>query len=148
MAEAPYVLGPPVQVGKRNKIVISDLAEPALQNHIYDANINPETGKRFGYRTITKDFEEFPKMLYHPDWGLKPKPDIRDYSKGAQTPEAIESAQHAFSGAMKKWERGNRVKTVTEKDGKKELDRLGKIGWLTAPPKRESTDKAYDEDAL
>lgn len=145
MAEAPYVLGPPVQVGKRNKIVIPDAAEPALQNHIYDANINPETGKRFGYRTITQDFQEFPKMLYHTNWGLKPKPDMRDFSKGAQTSEAIEAANHAYGEALKKWERGNRVKTVTDK---KELDRLLKIGWLTAPPKRETGEKAYDEDAL
>lgn len=139
----PYIPGPLVEEDDPNPVVLPKGAKAALQNHVYDPNINPATGKRFGYQRRPYEHQEYPKQLYHPDYGKRPKPDVNDFARAAKSVEETEKAMTAFQQALAKWNRSNRIKTVTSK---KEEDRLLKIGWMPTPPQPE-TAQAFDPNS-
>lgn len=142
-----YIPGPLIEEDDPNPIVIPKQAKRALGPHRYNPNLSPD-GKRIGYERVEydRDGNEYPKTLYHTDYGLKPKPDAAQYTRGLAGHEALESALIAFNSALQKWERGNRIKTA---QNKKEEEKLVKIGWLTQPPKRDVADTFnHDSDQL
>ena len=140
----PYFPGPLVQVLEdENKIVVARDARRAQKNHVYNPNIDPATGKRIGYQEVHYEHQEFPRQLYHPEYGAAKKPNIQDYARTAKTSDEVEQANALYLAAMAKWNKSNRVKTVATK---KEEDRLLKIGWMPKPPVREST-PAFDANS-
>lgn len=109
--------------------------------HRYDSTI--VNNKAVGYVPVMYEHQAFPRMMYHPEWGAKPKPEGGRYFIGAITQEQMQNAMVAYQDAEAKWQRGNRTKLVTSQ---KELDRLLKIGWLDKPPIRKEN-PMFDMDS-
>lgn len=122
---------PPVKFTKiKIKVHVPDELEATLKNHIFDARRTP-AGELMGYVEIPYEHQEYPKMLYHPEWGAKPQPDINSFVKAAKTAQEYEMAATLYQQAVAKWARGNRTKIV--EDAKQEAS-LVKKGWLLKPP--------------
>jgi len=116
---------------EENPVPIPRAARVCKGPHRYDGTI--VNNKAVGYVPVQYKHEEFPRMLYHPEWGAKPKPEGGRFFIGAITQEQMQNAMTAYQEAETKWARSNRVKLVTNA---KDLERLIKKGWLDKPPIR------------
>ncbi|HUD64653.1 MAG TPA: hypothetical protein VMQ17_08750 [Candidatus Sulfotelmatobacter sp.] len=114
-----------------NPVPIPRAARICKGPHKYDGTI--VNNKAIGYVPVMYEYQEFPRMLYHPEWGARPKPEGARFFIGAITQEQMQNAMTAYQEAESKWARGNRVKLV---GSPKEFDRLVKKGWLEKPPIR------------
>ena len=114
-----------------NPVPIHRSARICRGPHRYDGTI--VNNKAIGYVQVRYEHQEFPRMLYHPEWGAKPKPEAARYFVGAVTQEQMQNAMNAYTEAEQKWARSNRVKLVTSA---KEFEKLTKKGWLDKPPLR------------
>lgn len=131
--------------GKPNKIARSAEQEITDQPHIYDGTLI--NNKVVGY--VPKPWDPaanvYPKMLYHPNYGKKPKPEAERFSLGARTMEQIQAAADAYQDALNKWNRENRT-FLALSDADEE--RLIKKGWTITPPaikKQQAFDLASEE---
>src|SRR5690242_10991377 len=82
--------GTVVQRRKENKLFINDKLEPALKNHVFGEFIDQFGNKASGYLEVPYTHQEFPKVLYHPEWGVKPQPKMSDFTRSANTVEQQE----------------------------------------------------------
>ena len=121
-----------------NPVIIPRAARAAKGHHKYDPTI--VNNKVVGYVPVMYVHQEFPRMMYHPDWGKAPKPDMAKFAIGCVTPQQWQGAFEALQKAESDWARRNRVKTVASAE---EQARLEKIGWLLQPPIRKSN-PAFD----
>lgn len=131
------------EYGDENNVQIPRGARICKGNHKYDPTI--VANKAVGYIPVQYEHQAYPRMLFHPDFGLAQKPDIARFAAGAHTPEQYQSAQMAYQDAESAWARKNRTKLV---HGEKEEAKLTKKGWLLKPPARElavSFDMESDE---
>lgn len=98
-------------------------------NHRYTQAYDESGNKINAYLPVEFDpaDNQYPKMLYHPEYGKKAQPSIGDYARGASTNEMYQAALEMFQTAQADWEKGNR--TIIASDKKRE-DELRKIGWL------------------
>jgi hypothetical protein len=124
--------------GKPNKIHRSAMQETTDQPHKYDPRI--ENNQAIGYVPVTYEHQDFPRMLYHPNWGKLAKPDMAKFAIGCITQDQFQQAFAAYQEAEQKWMRSNRVKLV---ESPEELERLEKKGWLLQPPLRKDN-KQFD----
>jgi hypothetical protein len=106
--------------------------------HRFDGTII--NNKAVGYVPVTYEHQEFPRMLYHPEWGMKARPEAARFFVGAVTQEQMQNAMAAFNEADQRWARSNRTKLV---QNAKEQERLVKKGWLEKPPLRKEN-PAFD----
>lgn len=106
--------------------------------HKYDGTI--VNNKAIGYVPVRYQHQEFPRMLYHPEWGANAKPEGPRYFVGAVTQEQMQNAMATYQEAEAKWLKANRTKLV---ETEKEFDRLVKKGWLAKPPIRKEN-PAFD----
>lgn len=130
---------------RRNKVHIPPELEGALKNHIFTKARDEDGNEINAYVEVEYVHQEFPKLLYHPNWGQKPMPKVEQYVGRASTPEQHQEAFEAFSAAMAKWQRENRTKLV--QDAKEEKRLLGK-GWLAKAPERPIAPGSVDDDEL
>lgn len=134
--------------GKPNKVARSAEQEICDGPHKYDGTV--VNNKAVGYvpTEYKREEHEYPKMLYHPKFGLMPTPDPAKFAVGAVTQEQIMNANAAYEKALGQWRRENRTFLVAltaeeEKLPKHEQlkvladreERLLKKGWLVSPPK-------------
>jgi hypothetical protein len=89
-----------------------------------------------GYVPEPYTHQEYPKMLYHPDYGLAPRPDIAKFASDCRTADQYLAALQSFQEAEQKWSRGQRTKQAKDK---KDEERLKKKGWLLSPPAKPVT---------
>lgn len=118
--------------GKPNKIYRSAEQEITDEPHVYDPTII--NNQAVGYRSAPYDREahEYPKLVYHPKYGLEPKPEEAKFAVGAVTQQQIQNAAKAYQDALQQWMRANRTMEVKSKEDE---DRLVKKGWSLTPPK-------------
>jgi len=128
------------QFGEDNVVKQPRSARNTRGNHKYDGTI--VNNKAVGYVPVSYDPAEnqYPKMLFHPDFGKSLAPEMAKYAVGCVTTEQFQSAHTAFAQAMEKWNRANRTKLVD--DEKKEKSLITK-GWLAKPPARKEN-PAFD----
>ena len=124
--------------GDENKVVQPRAARATRGNHRFDHNII--NNKIVGYVEVQYEHEEYPRMLYHPNWGMEKKPDMAKFAVGCVTSEQFQQAFLAFQEAENKWNRSNRTKLATDK---KHEESLLKKGWLVKPPIRKEN-PAFD----
>jgi hypothetical protein len=74
--------------------------------------------------------QDWPKMLYHPEYGKEPKPDMTKFGGRVNTVQEAEALNNSFNEAMRNWNRKNRTKIA---HNHKEFDALKKKGWLEKP---------------
>ena len=92
--------------------------------------------------------QDYPRMMYHPEWGKEPMPDMAKFGAGANTIQEAELRNIAFNEALHNWRRKNRTKMA---GNAKEFEALKKKGWLDKPPVRESANGIqfdYDSDEI
>lgn len=135
-----YTLLDQIQL-EENPVPIPRGARVCKGPHKYDGTI--VNNKAIGYVPVQYKHEEFPRMLYHPEWGAKAKPEGGRFFIGAITQEQMQNAMTAYQEAEAKWARGNRTKLVTNA---KDLERLIKKGWLDKPPLRKEN-PMFDMDS-
>lgn len=104
--------------------------EGALKNHVYTTAIDEDSGQEVkAYIEVPFDAaaNQYPKMLYHPDWGKVREPKISDFAKAGTTGEHYQAALELFTTAHNEWDRGNRTQVAA--NPKREAE-LRKIGWV------------------
>lgn len=133
--------------GKPNKVYKSAEQEICDGPHRYDGTV--VNNKAVGYVPVAYEHQEYPKLVYHPKYGLTPPPDPAKFSVGAVSQEQIMNANLAFEAAMNKWRRENRTNLIALTENEKirltpeeQLEKLKareesllKKGWLLTPPK-------------
>jgi hypothetical protein len=130
---------------KPNKINIPETLEGALQNHRYVKAVDEQGNPCMAYEPINYGHQEFPKMLYHPNFGQKPQPKVQAFAAGATTPEQFEAALERFNVAMSGWNRANRTKLV--EDAREEKALITK-GWVAKMPTRPIPVDSADSDEI
>src|ERR1700735_2476459 len=83
--------------GKPNKIPRSAEQEICDGPHRYDGTI--VNNKAVGYVPVVYEHQVFPRMLYHPKWGLSEKPDVAKFSVGCVTAQQFNAAFQAYQEA-------------------------------------------------
>lgn len=126
------------QYGEENKVQQPRLARNTRGPHKYDSTV--VNNKVTGYVPVVYEHQEFPRMLYHPEWGAKSRPELAKFAIGCVTAEQYQAANAAFMEAEQKWLKGNRTKLVATAAEEKKL--LAK-GWLSKPPLRKEN-PAFD----
>src|ERR1700728_4555371 len=113
---------------KHQAVHIPPTLEGALKNHIYTRAIDDDGNELMAYVEVPFDpaANEYPKVLYHPEWGKEREPNIADYAGAASTPAQYEAALKRYKAVHDKWERGNRTRTCEDRERENELR---KIGW-------------------
>lgn len=108
---------------------LPEILEGATKNHIYTKAQDEEGNPIMAYIEVPFDpaANQYPKALYHPDWGKVREPQISDFARPGIPADQYEHALKLFNDAHKKWEKGNRIQTC--KDAKREAE-LRKIGWV------------------
>jgi hypothetical protein len=124
-----------------NPVPVPRAARVCKGPHRYDGTI--VNNKAIGYVPVTYEHQDFPRMVYHPNWGEKPEPEGAKFFMGAVTQEQMMSAHAAYEQARSEWRRHNRTKLVKSKS---EFEALIKKGWLAKPPLREDNPQ-FDMDS-
>jgi len=145
-AGATFEAGTFVKKKKMNKITLPEGAEDALGNHRYSQR-RDTAGNLEGYVAVTYERaeNEYPKMLYHPDWGSTQEPLPQDFVGLARTPAEYSNAYETFNKAMQEYRRKQRTKLVKNLKDEKALSAKG---WLLKPPVHESSKQFQDSDEL
>lgn len=128
-----------------NKIQIPETLEGALGNHRYVKAVDEQGNDCMAYMPVPYEHQEYPKILYHPNFGEKPQPRVQAYSAGATSPEQFEAALERFNLAMETWNRSNRTKFV--EDAKEEKRLLAK-GWVGTMPVKPISPSSADSDEI
>jgi hypothetical protein len=116
-----------------NEIHIPRRLKESLVNHRYGKVLDPKNGQvSMGYIREEYEHQPYPKVLYHPEFGQAPEPQLAAYAAGCSTPEQSIQAHEAYQGAHKKWQMKNRNKLVQDE---KEEKRLIAKGWKVQMPK-------------
>jgi len=127
-----------------NPVPIARSARVCKGNHRYDSTI--VNNKAIGYVPVHYEHQDFPRMVYHPEWGAKARPEAARYFVGAVTQEQMQNAMAAYNEAEAKWSRANRTKLAANR---KDFDALLKKGWLDKPPlRKENPQFDMDSDEL
>lgn len=124
--------------GEDNPVIQPRATRTARGQHIYDGTI--VNNKAIGYVPVRYEHQEFPRMLYHPKWGMTAQPEMAKFAVGCVTAEQFQAAHTAYAAALEKWQRSNRVKLVLNEE---DQARLEKKGWLEKPPLRKDN-PAFD----
>lgn len=126
------------EFGEPNEVRQPRAARNTRGHHAYDPTI--VNNKAVGYvaKPYDRDANEYPKMLYHPNYGKTQKPDLARFAVGAVTQEQIQNAGKAFDAAMQKWMRENRTQEATSPEHEA---RLVKKGWSVDPPKPKEAER-------
>lgn len=124
--------------GEDNPVHVPRAARAAKGPHKWDPTII--NNKAVGYIPVIYEHEEYPRMLYHPKWGMTAQPEMAKFAVGCVTTEQYQAAFAAFNKALETWQRSNRTKLVKDEA---ELERLTKKGWLDKPPLRKEN-PAFD----
>lgn len=130
---------------KMNKIQIPETLEGALKNHRYVKAVDEQGNPCMAYEPIEYEHQEFPKILYHPDFGAKPQPKVQAYAAGSTTPEQFEAALERFNLALSTWTRGNRTKLA---ENRKEEKFFLEKGWLDTMPVKPVAEGSIDSDEI
>lgn len=126
------------EYGEENVVKQPRSARATRGPHRYDGTI--VNNKAVGYVPVTYEHAEYPRLVYHPKWGMSKEPDMGKFAIGCVTSDQFIAAHKAYSEAMEKWQRTNRMKLAqTEED----FERLVKKGWLDKPPLRKEN-PAFD----
>lgn len=129
-----------------NEVVVPKRLKGALSNHRYGPAIDPKNGQRtMTYIREEYTHQDFPKLLYHPEFGQTPEPKLAEFAAGCQTPEDSMRAHETFNAAYRKWQLKNRTKEVP--DAKEEKRLLAK-GWVTKRPTPVIAADAPESDEL
>lgn len=142
-SEKEHFANPPVLTKKvKIKVHIPEELEATKTQHVWDGRRTAE-GDLMGYQEVTYERSEndYPKMLFHPDYKKNPPPDIAKFVRPGMNPADYESAMALYQAELNKWNRGNRTKTV---DDAKEEKRLLAKGWVDKPPQHEKLTKEFD----
>ena len=108
---------------KQNRVFIPDELEGAKQNHIY-TNVVDENGapsRAYVAMPYEREKNDFPKMLFHPDFHKEPAPVHNDFKELGQ-----------YNKALQAWQR--KFERTQMADNEKEEKRLVTKGWLLKPP--------------
>ncbi len=128
---------------------IPESLEGAKGQHVYGKAVDEAGNSVMAYIPLSFDPAEnqYPKALYHPDWGKKPEPVVTQFNRGASTPEQLQSALELFNTAHAEWEKSNRIQTC--ENPKREAE-LRKIGWVDYKDLKHlaTPQKKADGDAL
>lgn len=124
--------------GKPNKISRSAEQEICDGPHRFDGSV--VNNKVVGYVPVVYEHQVYPRMLYHPKWGMEDTPDMAKFSVGCTTAQQFQAAFQAFQAAEEKWRRSNRTKLAANEEEEK---RLLEKGWLQQPPLR-AKNKQFD----
>jgi hypothetical protein len=124
--------------GKPNKIHRSAEQEITDGNHRYDGSI--VNNRAVGYVPVVYEHQVYPRMMYHPDWGKLPRPDMAKFAVGCVTQEQFTQAFASYQAAEQKWLRSNRMKLAENEEDEK---RLKEKGWLLQAPLRKDN-KQFD----
>jgi len=115
-----------------NEVHIPKRLKGALGNHRFGRAIDPKNNQpTMAYISMGYDHQEFPKLLYHPEYGQAQEPKLAAFAAGCNTPEQSTQAHEAYQAAMTKWKKKNRTKEVL--DAKEEKRLLAK-GWVNKCP--------------
>jgi hypothetical protein len=114
---------------KTRGVHIPETLEGAQTNHIYTKALDEAGNSIMAYIEVPFDVAEnqYPKMLYHPDWGKITEPKISDFARPGIPADQYEQALSLFNTAHGDWQKSNRTRVVP--DAKRETD-LRKIGWV------------------
>lgn len=107
----------------RNKVYIPDALEGAKSTHVYARTVDENGQPGMGYVPVPYEREanEFPKMLFHPDYHKVPAPIHNDFKELG-----------AYNAAVAAWEsKYGRTQMAADKEDE---DRLVKKGWRLTPP--------------
>lgn len=133
----------------RQRVHVPPSLEGATKNHIYTQAVDEDGNKIMAYVEVPFEPEnnQFPKILYHPDFGKKPEPTIAAFARGASTPDQYAVALDQFNAAHAEWAKGNRTQVAEDK---KREDQLRKIGWVDykALPHLQGAQQKAESDAL
>lgn len=113
----------------RSRVHVPEILEGAQKNHIYTKAVDENGNPLMAYVEVPFDpaANQFPKLLYHPDWGKKAEPTLASFARGASTTEQYAAALDSYNAAHAEWEKGNRTKVA--ENAKREAE-LRKIGWV------------------
>ena len=113
-------------------------AHPTRVNHRFVPGA-PGSHEQGHYEPVAFDpaapENQYPRCLYHPNWGEREKPNRVDFETDAK-----------YLVAKREYEQSDFVRTVTARNPTEEKKFLAK-GWLPHRPNREHVDnrKGYDE---
>jgi hypothetical protein len=130
----------PAEIGEPNPVHQPRETRATRGPHVYDETV--VNNKKVGYKGVTYDRSEheYPKMLFHPEYGMKPLPEQAKFCVGCVTAEQFQNALVSYQAALEKWQRSNRTKEAKDEKDQKRL--LAK-GWLPSPPKKKEA-AAFD----
>jgi hypothetical protein len=123
-----------VRKRKMNKVILPEDAEDCVKNHIY-SNRTDSAGNREGYVAVEYEHQEFPRMLFHPDYHKVPAPHPNQFASPDKT--------GMFTPAEEEWKR--KYDRIQVAENEKDVKRLTAMGWLLTPPK--SDIPAYDANS-
>lgn len=114
---------------KLQTVHIPATLEGALKNHVFTKALDEDGNQVMAYveRPFDPAENQYPKMLYHPDWGKKAEPKVSDFARPGAPADQYETALQLFTSAHTAWEKGNRTKIATSPA--READ-LRKLGWV------------------
>lgn len=127
------------EYGEENVVKQPRSARHTRGNHRYDGTI--VNNKAVGYVPVVYEHQVYPRMMYHPKWGMKPKPDSAKFFIGCVTPDQFTAAFASYQAAEQDWMRGNRVKLAENEADEK---RLTEKGWLLQPPLQKGNKAQFD----
>lgn len=126
----------PSEHGEENPVRPPKATRNARGQHRWNPAI--VDNKAVGYERVVYEHQEYPKVLYHPKYGIEPKPEEAKFAVGAVTVEQLQNAAKAYIEAINKWNRSNRT---TEAKSREDEERLVKKGWTLTPPKPKPAEK-------
>jgi ribosomal protein L15 len=128
----------PAELGEENPVRQPRAARNTRGHHRWDGTI--VNNRAVGYVPVAYEHQAFPRMMYHPKWGMTPEPEMAKYAIGCVTAEQFQNAFAAYTKAVEDWKRKNRVKLAETQE---DFDRLVKKGWLDKAPLRKEN-PAFD----
>lgn len=145
-SEREHFANPPILVKKTKiRVHVPEELEDTKGAHVWDPRRTPN-GELMGYQPVSYDRadNDYPKMLFHPDYGKKPQPDQSKFVRSGMSPADYEAAILLYQTKVNEWNKGNRTKLAKDEDEEKRL--LAK-GWLPTPPQHASKKKEFDLDS-
>jgi hypothetical protein len=88
--------------------------------------------------------QKYPRTMFHPEYGLAPRPDISKFTSDCRTADQYRTAFKSFTEAEEQWARGNRI---LQANNKEDEERLAKKGWLLTPLAKLWFTSAFDMES-
>lgn len=107
----------------RNKVHIPDALEGAKSNHVFARTVDENGQQGMGYVPVPYERSEndFPKMMFHPDWHKVPAPIHNDFKELG-----------AYNKAVTDWK--EKYERFQMAQNEEDVERLSKKGWKDTPP--------------